>query len=668
VTYADVDNDAASYVLVHIDSDTTGVAMTKSGSVYTYSTTLDKGSHTYYFTASDGTDTAREPSTGSSSGPTVTNTAPTLSSGSVSPGTGDTTTTFTYTVTYADVDSDVASYVRVHVDSDTTGVTMTKSGSVYTYSTTLAAGSHTYYFTASDGTDTARNPSSGSHSGPSVSEINTAPTLSSGSVSPSTGTVTTTFTYTVTYADADSDPASYVRVHIDGDTTGEAMTLSGGVYTYSTTLTKGSHNFYFTASDGTDTVREPSTGSTAGPSVANTAPTLTSGSVSPGTGYTITTFTYTVTYADADSDAASYVRVHIDSDATGVAMTKSGSVYTYSTTLGIGDHTFYFTTSDGTDTARDPASGAHSGPSGITTPPIVTTYYYAESETTVTGTVSGSYTDTLTDDDVSETITEYVRSKGKKSLRTSYLEHKWVFNIVRDDRVEFFVEATASGDEHFAFYFSIDDITYYKMFDFNGTVTTATYFSLPNSIPSPVYIMVTDMNRTGLDMSPDTVSIDVMYIGCTPDDSIETRDRTYEDIAGKFKFDNDWFATHLSDDNYEILNERESGGKPSSRYSYVEHKWTFDVTGGSVITFGVEAFHTANTEGDDFLFQYSTDGITWIDILTVTKTADDDTAQTALLDSSLSGLVYVRVVDTDQTPSNSALDSLYIDEMYIQCD
>jgi hypothetical protein len=334
--------------------------MTKSGSVYTYSTTLAKGSHNYYFTASDGTDTAREPSSGSTSGPTVANTAPTLSDASVSPSSGTVTTTFTYEVTYADVDSDAASYVRVHIDGDTTGVAMTKSGSVYTYSTTLTKGSHNYYFTTSDGTDTAREPSSGTTSGPTVA--NTAPTLTSGSVSPSSGTVTTSFTFTVTYADADSDAASYVKVHIDSDTTGVAMTKSGSVYTYSTTLGTGSHNYYFTASDGTDTVRDPSSGTHSGPSVENTAPTLSSGSVSPTSGTATTTFTYTVTYADSDSDPATYVKVHIDGDTTGVAMTKSGSVYTFSTTLDKGSHNFYFTASDGTDTAREPSTGSTSGP------------------------------------------------------------------------------------------------------------------------------------------------------------------------------------------------------------------------------------------------------------------------------------------------------------------
>ena len=66
---------------------------------------------------------------------------------------------------------------------------------------------------------------------------------------------------------------------------------------------------------------------------------------------------------------------------------------------------------------------------------------------------------------------------------------------------------------------------------------------------------------------------------------------------------------------------------------------------------------------DDFLFEYSTDGSDWPDILTVNDTTER--VYTASLPSSLSGTVYVRVVDTDRTRGNRALDTIYIDEMYI---
>ena len=123
--------------------------------------------------------------------------------------------------------------------------------------------------------------------------------------------------------------------------------------------------------------------------------------------------------------------------------------------------------------------------------------------------------------------------------------------------------------------------------------------------------------------------------------------------------------THASDNTYQILTETESGGKRNRRRSQLEHKWIFDVTGGELVTFFVEAHHTANAEGDDFLFSYSTDDINYTDMLTVTKTADDDSSNFYLLPGDLSGTVYVRVIDTDRTQGNRALDSLYVDSLFI---
>jgi WD40 repeat protein len=100
---------------------------------------------------------------------------------------------------------------------------------------------------------------------------NHPPALFSGSVSPTAGTARDTFTYEVTYSDPDGDSPAYVTVYIDG--TPYAMTYvsgsysAGAVYRYQATLPLGSHTYFFEASDGTDTVRLPSSGTYSGPSV-----------------------------------------------------------------------------------------------------------------------------------------------------------------------------------------------------------------------------------------------------------------------------------------------------------------------------------------------------------------------------------------------------------------
>lgn len=121
-------------------------------------------------------------------------------------------------------------------------------------------------------------------------------------------------------------------------------------------------------------------------------------------------------------------------------------------------------------------------------------------------------------------------------------------------------------------------------------------------------------------------------------------------------------ATQASDNNYEVITENQSGGKPSSRYSYLEHKWNFNVAAGSSVSFYVEAYRPNNSDGDDFSFQYSTDNVNFTTLVTV-NSATEQTYSAAL---PVSGTVYIRVVDTNRTSGNLSLDPIYIDYMVIE--
>jgi hypothetical protein len=129
----------------------------------------------------------------------------------------------------------------------------------------------------------------------------------------------------------------------------------------------------------------------------------------------------------------------------------------------------------------------------------------------------------------------------------------------------------------------------------------------------------------------------------------------------------DFTATFVSDNAYEsireILFDLPGAGQD---YSYLEHTWTFDAGGGGNLSFVVEAHHDANTEGDDFVFAYSTNGILFTDMLTVTKTSDDNSIQSYALPPGLNGPLYIRVQDTDRTKKRTALDALHIDQLYVQ--
>lgn len=127
-----------------------------------------------------------------------------------------------------------------------------------------------------------------------------------------------------------------------------------------------------------------------------------------------------------------------------------------------------------------------------------------------------------------------------------------------------------------------------------------------------------------------------------------------------------YLDTWVSDNVCELIEEQESKGKPKERYSYLEHKWNIFVESGNQITFFLEAYHNDNLEGDDFIFAYSTDDTNYTDMLTVTKTADDDTHQSFTLPPYVSGKIYIRVQDTDQTPRNRNLDSIFVDYMFVK--
>ena len=146
------------------------------------------------------------------------------------------------------------------------------------------------------------------------------------------------------------------------------------------------------------------------------------------------------------------------------------------------------------------------------------------------------------------------------------------------------------------------------------------------------------------------------------------KDHAIQDIPVTGTVSGSFTATQASDNAYEAISEVQlpKTGSAKNRKSLLEHRWSINVTGGSKVYFKVEAYHTANSEGDDFIFAYSTDNVAYTDMLTVAKTADDSKAQSYALPSTLSGTVYIRVMDKDRTKGRSRIDTLYIDEMYTE--
>jgi hypothetical protein len=119
--------------------------------------------------------------------------------------------------------------------------------------------------------------------------------------------------------------------------------------------------------------------------------------------------------------------------------------------------------------------------------------------------------------------------------------------------------------------------------------------------------------------------------------------------------------THMQNDVHEAIREQLLGGNPSKARSLASHTWSVDVVAGSSYLFTVDAYHTPNSEGDDFVLSYSLDGSNFTPMLTVTKTSPDDSEQTFPFTEDIAGTVYIRVEDEDRTRGNSILDTVYVD-------
>ncbi len=132
-----------------------------------------------------------------------------------------------------------------------------------------------------------------------------------------------------------------------------------------------------------------------------------------------------------------------------------------------------------------------------------------------------------------------------------------------------------------------------------------------------------------------------------------------------------YLATQKADGNSQRITEVESGGKPSNRHSYLDHRWQFDgVRGGLMVTLSLTASAPSNSEGDNFEIQYSTNGGSSWNSLSPALVIENGSSGTLLgqLPDTISGTVHIRVIDTNSSKGTRSLDSVNIDELFIRTD
>jgi len=95
----------------------------------------------------------------------------------------------------------------------------------------------------------------------------------------------------------------------------------------------------------------------------------------------------------------------------------------------------------------------------------------------------------------------------------------------------------------------------------------------------------------------------------------------------------------------------------------LEHKWTISVPANEEpYEFSLEAKRPNKPDGDDFIFSFSADDVTYTEMVTVNRQIEK--IYTYSLPSNLSGTIYIRVRDVNRLPGGD-LSSVEIDQMYI---
>jgi PKD repeat protein len=123
--------------------------------------------------------------------------------------------------------------------------------------------------------------------------------------------------------------------------------------------------------------------------------------------------------------------------------------------------------------------------------------------------------------------------------------------------------------------------------------------------------------------------------------------------------------THGDDSTVQSITERVSGGKKNRRYSYLSHSWRFSVSPASTVTVIANAWSGGSGDGDAFEFEWSGNNIDFTHLFTVSETQPSN-VQSAVI--AASGTLYIRVTDTNRSAGNTALDTVYIDQLIIRGD
>lgn len=319
---------------------------------------------------------------------------------------------------------------------------------------------------------------------------------------------------------------------------------------------------------------------------------------------------------------------------------------------------------------------------------VVTDDYLMSEDIPGNGTVNGDYMDTFTSDDTYESITETNGTAYETYDYDAQGEQQAVHETVTGDYTDTQTDDNSYETLTEEYIDGPGNNDYYIMRNDTGDTTSGHMYNLGNinaSAGDQITLYTSSYISTGsepFDVGWSTGSTPNWPTGWqitrTGTEGVDSFDLDSQGFNGgqlyiwirdsdnsKNDGNSDGALTTLSVD-YLHVQVVKAGGETST----LDHIWKTEVigTGGDAYKFFIEAYHTTNTEYDDFTFQWSTSSNgPWTDILTVTKTADDNMYQAANLDNSIAGnAIYIRVIDTNSTNGYLYNDTVYIDHMYVR--
>ena len=127
-------------------------------------------------------------------------------------------------------------------------------------------------------------------------------------------------------------------------------------------------------------------------------------------------------------------------------------------------------------------------------------------------------------------------------------------------------------------------------------------------------------------------------------------------------------ATHTDNGSAQVITERESGGKPANRYTYLEHRWNFSIGSGVVVTVFAQAWKTGSNASESFDMEYSTNGGSSYSPLMTISSSSTGNLQSGVISGAPAGSIILRATDTHRQSGSRDKSSLHVDHLFIRVD